>query len=140
LAKKAEHQGTVKGDLYGSPDGLSFDRNGLLWIQTDISTSAMHKGAYEFVGNNMMLVSDPATGETKRFLTGPAGCEVTGLAFAPDQKTLFINIQHPGEPDSERSDPAKPRAVSSWPDGQGGGRPRSATVAIRRKDGGVVGT
>ena len=140
LAKKAEHQGTVKGDLYGSPDGLSFDRNGLLWIQTDISTSAMHKGAYEFVGNNMMLVSDPATGETKRFLTGPAGCEVTGLAFAPDQKTLFLNIQHPGEPDSERSDPAKPRAVSSWPDGQGGGRPRSATVAIRRKDGGVVGT
>lgn len=140
LAAKSEHQGNIKGDLYGSPDGLRFDASGLLWIQTDISTSALHKGPYEFMGNNMMLVADPATGETKRFLTGPAGCEITGLAFTPDHRTVFINIQHPGEPDSERSDPKKPQAISTWPEGKSGGRPRSATVAIQRKDGGVVGT
>ncbi|MFI5446243.1 hypothetical protein [Polaromonas sp. UC242_47] len=53
---------------------------------------------------------------------------------------MFINIQHPGETASERSDPAQPKAVSQWPDGPAGGRPRSATVVIRRKDGGAVGT
>ena len=139
-AGKAEYRGTIKGEMYGSPDGLQFDAGGLLWIQTDISTSAMHKGAYRGMGNNMMLCADPATGETKRFLTGPAGCEITGVSFTPDRRAVFINIQHPGETASERSDAAQPKAVSSWPDGPAGGRPRSATVVIRRKDGGIVGT
>ena len=139
-AGKAEYRGTIKGDMYGSPDGLQFDAGGLLWIQTDISTSAMHKGAYQSMGNNMMLCADPVTGETKRFLTGPAGSEITGITFTPDRRAVFINIQHPGETASERSDPAQPKAVSHWPDGPTGGRPRSATVVIRRKDGGVVGT
>jgi hypothetical protein len=48
------------------------------------------------------------------------------------------NIQHPGETSSERGDPKNPTAVSAWPDGSG--RPRSATVVIRRRDGGVIGT
>jgi secreted PhoX family phosphatase len=139
-ADKTEHQGTVKGDAYACPDGLSFDNNGLLWIQTDMSTSAMHKGALKNLGNNMMLVADPNTGLTKRFLTAPSGSEVTGISFTPDQRTVFINIQHPGETASERSDPDKPLAVSRWPDGAKAGRPRSATIVIRRKDGGVVGT
>ncbi|MDP1740913.1 PhoX family phosphatase [Polaromonas sp.] len=139
-AEKAEYRGTIKGDMYGSPDGLQFDAGGMLWIQTDISTSAMHKGGYKNIGNNMMLCADPATGETKRFLTGPAGCEITGVTFTPDRRAVFINIQHPGETASERGDPAQPKAVSHWPDGPTGGRPRSATVVIRRKDGGIVGT
>ena len=139
-AGKAEYRGTIQGDMYGSPDGLQFDAGGMLWIQTDISTSAMHKGAYTGMGNNMMLCADPTTGETKRFLTGPAGCEITGVSFTSDRRAIFINIQHPGETASERSDPAQPKAVSHWPDGPAGGRPRSATVVIRRKDGGIVGT
>ena len=139
-ADKPEHRGNIKGDIYGSPDGLAFDEGGLLWIQTDISTAAMHRGAYKAMGNNMMLCADPASGETKRFLTGPSGCEITGSAFTPDRRFVFINVQHPGETASERSDPTRPQAVSNWPDGPGGGRPRSATVVIRRKDGGIVGT
>ena len=132
--------GTIKGDMYGSPDGLQFDSGGMLWIQTDVSTSAMHKGAYKAMGNNMMLCANPATGETKRFLTGPAGCEITGVSFTPDRRAVFINIQHPGETAGERGDPAQPKAVSHWPDGPTGGRPRSSTVVIRRRDGGIVGT
>jgi hypothetical protein len=30
---------------------------------------------------------------------------------------MFINVQHPGEPASERSDPGAPRAISNWPIG-----------------------
>jgi secreted PhoX family phosphatase len=133
-------RGTVKGDSFGSPDGLWVDGRGVVWIQTDVSTSALHRGDYTRLGNNMMLAADPVTGEIRRFLTGPNGCEVTGIAGTPDGHTMFVNIQHPGETASERSDPARPTAVSSWPDGPRGQRPRSATLVIRKRDGGVIGT
>jgi secreted PhoX family phosphatase len=130
--------GEEKG--FGSPDGLWFDPGGTLWIQTDVSTSALNRGPYAKLGNNQMLAADVASGEIRRFLTGPSGCEITGATMAPDRKSLFINIQHPGETASERSDPAAPRAVSNWPDFRPDGRPRSATIVIRREDGGLVGS
>jgi secreted PhoX family phosphatase len=136
----ADKRGDVRGDAYGSPDGLWFDPRGLLWIQTDISTSTLNKGDYANLGNNMMLAADVATGETRRFLVGPAGCEVTGVVMTPDLTTMFVDIQHPGESPSERADPDRPKAISSWPDGPSGGRPRSATIVVRRRDGGIVGS
>ncbi|RXZ43948.1 PhoX family protein [Crenobacter cavernae] len=137
---KAEHQGNLKGDAFGSPDGLKFDANGVLWVQTDISTSTLNAKEYKGLGNNMMVAVVPESGEFRRFLTGPNGCELTGIAFTPDMKTLFVNIQHPGEPESERSDPDQAKAISAWPDGAAGSRPRAATVAIRKLDGGVIGS
>lgn len=133
-------RGNIKGDIFGSPDGLWFDPNGMLWIQTDISTSVIGVGDYAYIGNNQMLAADVTTGEIRRFLTGPRGCEVTGVITTPDGRTMFVNIQHPGEPASEKNDPANPKAVSSWPDGPSGGRPRAATVVIQKLDGGVIGT
>jgi uncharacterized protein len=132
--------GNIVGDIFGSPDGLWFDDENRLWIQTDVSTSVLNTGDYASMGNNQMLVANPRSGEIKRFLTGPAGCEVTGIIGTPDRRTLFVNIQHPGEPSTERNDPATPQAVSSWPDGPSGGRPRSATIVIRKNDGGVIGS
>lgn len=135
-----EHQGSsYKGDAFGSPDGLYYAATGILWIQTDISTSILNQREYAGVGNNMMLATVPASGEIKRFLTGPNNCEITGISFTPDQKTLFVNIQHPGEPGSEVTDPANPTGISNWPDANPAGRPRSATVVVRKKDGGVIG-
>jgi len=87
-----------------------------------------------------MLACDTASGEIRRFLTGPVGCEITGCTFTPDGRTMFINVQHPGESPSERSDPAQPTRFSNWPDGPGATRPRSATVVIRKADGGLIGT
>lgn len=113
-----------------SPDGLWFDANGLLWIQTDMSGSQQGEGPY---GNNQMLVADPVTRQIKRFLVGPHDCEVTGITATPDMKTLFVNIQHPGD----RSTPDN--FTSHWPDG-GASRPRSATVVITKDDGGIIGS
>ena len=62
------------------------------------------------------------------------------MITTPDGRTMFVNIQHPGEAPSERSDPAKPTAFSNWPDGAGAGRPRSATIVIRKRDGGIIGS
>jgi secreted PhoX family phosphatase len=108
-----------------SPDGLWFDDEGRLWIQTDMSGSQLGSGPF---GNNQMLVADPKSGELKRFLVGPLGAEITGITATPDFRTLFVNIQHPGEGSTASN------LLSTWPDGPGK-RPRSSTVIITRDDG-----
>ena len=137
---RAEARGNIRGDIFGCPDGIGFDPRGVLWIQTDAGASQMNQGEFRNIGNNQMLACDPATGETRRFLTAPTHSEVTGVSFTPDGRTLFISIQHPGETPGGRSDPAEPDKYSNWPDYRAGGRPRSATVVIRKKDGGLIGT
>lgn len=109
-------------NILASPDGLWFDPEGLLWIQTDMSGNQLSDGPF---GNNQMLMADPQSGELKRFLVGPVGCEVTGITTTPDFRTVFINIQHPGEGSTPD------RLLSTWPDGPGK-RPRSSTVVITR--------
>lgn len=134
-------------ELFGSPDGLWIDGDGRVWIQTDISNSSQNLASrgYDRIGNNQMLVGDPTTGELKRFLTGPRGCEITGISVTPDQRTMFVNVQHPGESttfwNTAGGAPTvtNPSAVSSWPNG-GTSRPRSATVVIRKADGGRIGS
>jgi hypothetical protein len=137
---RAEAQGNVVGDAFACPDGLGFDARGVLWVQTDIGTGSMHRGEYARLGNNQMLACDPATGELRRFLVGPVNCEITGVAWTPDGRTMFVNVQHPGESPGDRNDPADPRRYSNWPDFRPGGRPRSATVVVRKNDGGPIGT
>ena len=136
-----EHKkGNIKGDIFASPDGLCFDPFGRLWIGTDVFVTAMNKGEYAGFGNNQLLAADTRSGEIKRFMTGPVGCEITGPVFAPDGKSLFVNIQHPGENPAMRADPANAKSYSNWPDGDKGNKPRSATIVIRKDDGGVIGS
>ena len=87
-----------------------------------------------------LLAADTKSGEIKRFMTGPVGCEITGPVFAPDGKSLFVNIQHPGENPAMRADPANAKSSSNWPDGERGNKPRSATIVVRKSDGGVIGS
>lgn len=136
----ANKRGNIQGDTFGSPDGVWGDSRGVLWIQTDISTSTLGAGDYVNIPTNMMLAADTRTGAIRRFLTGPRGSEVTGIIGTPDLRTMFINIQHPGEPSSGDSNPNATGAISTWPDGPGVARPRAATVVIRKDDGGVIGT
>jgi secreted PhoX family phosphatase len=131
---------TIVGDKYGSPDGIYVAPSGRLWIQTDVSTSTINAGDYAGFGNNQMLCADPTSKETRRFLVGPKQCEITGVFVVPDESAMFVGIQHPGErPDDQPGNPANPKEFSSWPDGEAGGRPRSACIVITRDDGGPIG-
>ena len=136
---RPEARGNINGDAFSSPDTLAIDARGVLWIGTDVTTRSIGKGEMARLGNNQLLACNPDTGEVRRFLTGPVGCELTGATWTPDGRTMFVNIQHPGETPSERSNPAEPRRYSNWPDFSPIGRPRSATVVVRRVDGGVIG-
>jgi secreted PhoX family phosphatase len=114
-------------DAFGSPDGLWADPDGRIWIQTD--------GRQPGDANDQMLAADPlvvdAAGrpELRRFFTGVVNCEVTGVITTPDQRTMFVNLQHPGE-----------GGGSTWPRLDGLTVPRSATVVVVKDDGGVIGT
>ncbi len=110
-----------EGNIFNSPDGMSFDSTGLLWIQTAGEDS--NEEEFEGMGNNQMLAGDPVTGEIRRLLTGPKGSEVTGLAWSADMAFMFVGIQHPRAP---------------FPDGAGS-LPRSAVVTVKRSDGLAVG-
>jgi len=111
-------------NMFNSPDGLAFDSTGLLWIQTDGKYS--NKGDFSGMGNNQMLVGDPESGEIRRFMVGPKECEVTGITWSPDRKTLFVGIQHPGD-----------KGGSHYPQG-GNSVPRSTIIGITRNDGKVM--
>ena len=112
-------------NMFNSPDGLAFDSTGMLWIQTDGAYS--DEGDFAGQGNNQMLLGHPATGEIRRFLVGPKECEVTGVTWSADRKTMFVGIQHPGE-----------KGGSHFPGG-GDTIPRSAVIAVTRDDGGRIG-
>jgi hypothetical protein len=151
---------------FSSPDGLWFSRRtGICWIQTDDGayTDRTHcmmlaglpgrvgDGGHRVVDNGGAPVTTfvgrtPSASTLKRFLVGPSDCEITGVTETPDGRTLFVNIQHPGETVSRATigDPAA--YVSHWPGNAGYGaggalaRPRSATIAITKEDGGVIGS
>ncbi|OYW86341.1 MAG: dTDP-glucose 4,6-dehydratase, partial [Sphingobium sp. 32-64-5] len=118
--------GDINGDTFSSPDGIRIDPKGRLWVQTDHSvpgSSGVSGVTIEDVtGHNAMFYIDQETKESKRFLVGPEGCEITGLAYTPDLKTFFVNIQHP---------------TGNWPiDGEA---PRSSTVVVTKDDAQPVG-
>jgi secreted PhoX family phosphatase len=153
---------------FSSPDGLVFSKStGICWIQTDdgaytdvtncmmlaavpgqVGDGARKTLTYTKTDGSTFTVTTPvgkaATADTlKRFLVGPAACEITGLAETPDGKAIFVNIQHPGETTAmaDVADPTK--YTSQWPSNAGygaGRRPRSATIVITKNDGGKIGT
>ena len=161
-AQNVNLSGLTAENDFSSPDGAWFGSNGIFWIQTDDGAytdvtncmllaalpGVVGDGAARTVTNTdatgatktvqTFVGAAPGTAKLKRFLVGPSQAEITGITESPDGKSLFVNIQHPGEdmPVADIGDPT--RYTSHWPDG-GLARPRSATIVIQRDDGGVVG-
>ncbi|WP_198411236.1 PhoX family protein [Marinimicrobium alkaliphilum] len=125
--------------IFNSPDGLWFDKEARLWIQTDISEGVMNSGDWAQFGNNQMLACDPINKVLRRFLTGPLGQEITGVVTTPDQRTMFVNVQHPGATTTP-ADFAEGDINSRFPDYDNAIYPRSATLVITKDDGGVIGS
>ncbi|MGQ3178667.1 MAG: PhoX family protein, partial [Blastomonas fulva] len=91
--------GNINGDTFSSPDGIRIDPQGRMWVQTDHSvpgTSGVTGVTIDQAfGHNAMFHVDQKTKQSKRFLVGPLGCEITGIAYTPSLTDFFINIQHP---------------------------------------------
>ena len=156
---------------FSSPDGLWFSpKTGLCFIQTDdgsytdVTNCMMLIGKPGQVGDGTTptltytkadgstmtvqtrLGAKPAADTLKRFLVGLVDCKIAGCTETPDGKTVFINIQHPGEAITKANIADPTKYLSHWPGNAGYGaggataRPRSATIVITKNDGGLIGS
>lgn len=100
---------------------------GNLWIATDGQPSALkHNDGFYAVP-----VEGVERGYLRQFYATVNGAEICGPAFTPDNKTVFLAIQHPGEGGTF----AKP--ISTWPSGE---FPRPSVIAIQSAAGTPIGT
>lgn len=112
---------------FSCPDNLTFDSKGNLWVLSDISTKRLNKDGHKSFKNNALYMI-PTGGENKgkvfQFASGPVESEMCGANFTPDESTMFLSVQHPGE---NSISPDKP--TSRWPD-FGNELPKPAVIAI----------
>ena len=113
---------------FSSPDNLAFDADNNLWMVTDMSSDKHNQGIYKTFKNNGVFVmrgaNDAVQGEPVQFASAPVESEMTGPAFTPDGKTMFLAIQHPGEETEKKDEP-----TSTWPH-DGDNVPKPSVVAI----------
>ena len=126
------HRATSGEGWLSCPDNIAFDGTGRMWIVTDGAPTAagIADGVYaaDTAGFGRAL--------TRCFYQAPTGAEVCGPIFSPDDSTLFLAIQHPGEDTGSTFETPSTR----WPDFKDGMPPRPAVIAITRKGGGPIGS
>ncbi|MEG3638540.1 PhoX family protein [Magnetococcus sp. PR-3] len=121
------------GNWLAGPDNFSFDRRGRMWIATDQGGAQIKRGhadglfACDLQGMGRAL--------PKRLFSCPMGAEMCGPAFTPDDRTLFLAVQHPGE----ASGVTYENPVTRWPDFKETMPARPSVVAVTHKKGGEIG-
>lgn len=114
-----------------SPDNLSFDASGNLWIATDGLPNNLPGNDGIFA----VATEGRDRGIVKQFLSSVVGCETAGLFVTADDRTMFVTIQHPGE-GSTLANPS-----SRFPDYNPALPPRPSVIAITKTDGSpIIGT
>ncbi len=116
----AGFQGTVSP--ISSPDNITFDRAGNLWIATDgqINTFRRNDGIY------VVPTEGSQRGNLRQLLSGVPGGEIASLAMSADDRFLFASIQHPGEGSTLAS------PTSTFPHGD---IPRPTVVVVENDNG-----
>jgi secreted PhoX family phosphatase len=126
------HRATSDQGWLSCPDNVAFDSSGRIWIVTDGApgNAGVADGVYaaDTTGFGRAL--------TRLFYQAPTGAEVCGPVFTPDDQTLFLAIQHPGEDRGSTFDKPSTR----WPDFKDGMPPRPSVVVITKKGGGTIGS
>ncbi|GAB4305257.1 MAG: PhoX family protein [Geminocystis sp.] len=103
---------------FANPDNLEFDKQGNLWMVTDMPTGLhnqpVRQGDNPYItgalGNNSIWyipLSGENAGKAYPFGIAPMETETCGLCFNQEQNTLFLAIQHPGEKNGTRSNMAE---------------------------------
>ena len=103
---------------FANPDNLLLDKGGNVWMVTDTSTSKLNNAVTKrtddegkaanisgLFGNNTIWyipTSGENAGKASLFGIGPMECETTGPCLTPDEQTMFLSIQHPGEANGTR--------------------------------------
>jgi secreted PhoX family phosphatase len=117
------------------------DNQGRLWVTTDGNS---YKATKTTDGVWAMETEGEMRGTSKLFFRVPVGAEMCGPRFTPDDKTLFVAVQHPAT-DNTKDWPEFGKSSSfedpatRWPDFKDDMPPRPSVVVITKEDGGVIG-
>jgi secreted PhoX family phosphatase len=126
---------TTKNGWFGMPDNTVIDGRGRLWIATDGNNV---KATGRADGLWALETEGESRGTARHFFRAPTGAELCGPCFTPNDETLFVAVQHPGEAeDGAPSSFEKP--ASRWPDFKDGMPPRPSVLAITKRGGGRIG-
>ncbi len=137
-AKASRNKLTSENGWFSCPDNASVDSGGRLWISTDQGKNwAKASGTTD--GLWALETEGPARGAGRMFFRVP------GPRFTPDDKTLFLAVQHPATDGTKHfkgfarastfEDPA-----TRWPDFDPEMPPRPSIVVVTKKDGGTIGS
>jgi secreted PhoX family phosphatase len=136
LESGGPNDATQAGHVFAAPDNLSFDAAGNMWVVSDISSANLdgaNSNYTAFKNHGMFFVPTGGSGAGHgfQFASGPCESELTGPSWTPDETTLFLAIQHPGETSGRQASTAAAPRGSNWPH-RPHGVPRPAVVQIRR--------
>jgi hypothetical protein len=126
---------TTRNGWFGMPDNLAFDNRGRLWIATD-GNSRRRTGRTDGLWG--VETEGPLRGTSRHFFRVPAGAELCGPCFTPDDETLFVAIQHPAEGGSADAVSTFEEPITRWPDFNKDMPPRPSVVAITKRGGGKI--
>lgn len=109
-------EGIIPEQWRGGVDNLTFDSKGNLYVIQD-------------GGRNHIWMVPPchtqANPAVKLFMVTPAGSEPTGMTMSPDDKFMFVSIQHPSSSNATEQIDATGRAVKFN---------RESAIVIARKE------
>lgn len=126
---------TSRNGWFGMPDNIAFDSRGRLWVATD-GNSRRRTGRADGLWG--VETEGPGRGTSRHFFRVPVGAELCGPCFTPDDETLFVAVQHPGEASSTGEASTFEEPVTRWPDFKPDMPPRPSVVAITRRGGGKI--
>jgi len=130
------HPSTTKDGWFGMPDMCAFDSQGRLWIGTD-GNSLKATGRTD--GLWSLETEGELRGLSKLFFRCPAGAELCGPYFNPDDSALFLAVQHPGEGSTPAGQPSTfEDPLTRWPDFQPNMPPRPSLLVVTKQGGGRI--
>jgi secreted PhoX family phosphatase len=135
---------TSENGWFACPDNCAVDHQGRLWVSTD-QGKAWSKASGSADGVWALETQGGGRGTGRMFFRVPVGAEMCGPRFTPDDKTLFVAVQHPAT-DGAKDYPGFGRGstfedpATRWPDFDPKMPPRPSVVVITKDDGGTIGS
>ncbi|MBX4977623.1 PhoX family phosphatase [Rhizobium lentis] len=130
---------TTKNGWFGMPDNCAVDSAGRLWVSTDGNSN---KATGRTDGLWAVDTEGAARATSKLFFRVPVGAEMCGPLFTPDDQTVFVAVQHPGDGGEDWPGHGRPSYYEDlstrWPDFKPDMPVRPAVVAITKVGNGKI--
>jgi len=130
---------TSANGWFGMPDNCAIDAAGRLWVSTD-GNGPKETGRTD--GLWAVDTEGEARATSKLFYRVPVGAELCGPVFTPDDSTVFVAVQHPGDEGENWEAFGRPSYYEDlstrWPDFKPDMPVRPSVVAITKQGGGKI--